>query len=359
MREVKIKKKSSRRRKILKTVAIGCGTIVVFFAALVVWIGMEIYQAVQPVELSAYHPFRSQAKKERYLAHYDARAERWPVASVTRTVETTYGPTFVRISGPDDGSPLVLLPGANATSLLWEPNIEAFSEQYRVYAVDTIFDFGRSVYTRNLTTPDDFVVWLDELFDGLGLADDVRLVGLSYGGWIAGQYALERPGKVEKLVLMAPAATVLGFSADFIKRGISCLIPHKYFVRSMVTWALADAAAGSDENRQVVEEAADNAWLGMRCFKPKQMVNPTILSDDQLRSLGPKTLFMVGENEVIYSGSGADAVRRLNKAAPEIKTVLVPDCGHDLTLVQTEVVNREILEFLEPAIPDGPVRPGG
>jgi len=115
VREVKIKKKSSRRRKILKTAAIGCGTIVVLFAALVVWIGMEIYQAVQPVELSAYHPFRSQAKKERYLAHYDARAERWPVASVTRTVETTYGPTFVRISGPDDGSPLVLLPGANAT----------------------------------------------------------------------------------------------------------------------------------------------------------------------------------------------------------------------------------------------------
>ena len=91
----------------------------------------------------------------------------------------------------------------------------------------------------------------------------------------------------------------------------------------------------------------DNAWLGLRCFKPKQMVNPTILSDDQLRSLGPKTLFLVGENEVIYSGTGADAVRRLNQAAPAIKTVLVPDCGHDLTLVQPEQVNREILEFLD------------
>jgi pimeloyl-ACP methyl ester carboxylesterase len=56
---------------------------------------------------------------------------------------------------------------------------------------------------------------------------------------------------------------------------------------------------------------------------------------------------MVGENEVIYSGSGTDAVQRLNNVAPQIATELVPDCGHDLTLVQAETVNRIILEFLE------------
>ncbi len=338
----------SRRRKILKAVALGCGTIIVVFFAVVFWIGMEIYQAVQPLELSEHHPFRSAAKKDRYLAHYDARAERWPVRSETKNVTTSYGPTFVRISGPDEGPPLVLLPGANATSLMWEPNIASFSEQHRVYAVDNVFDFGRSIHTRNLTTPGDFVAWLDELFDGLGLANDVRLVGLSYGGLIASQYAIEHPDRLEKLVLIAPAVTVLELSTDFIKRGVLCLIPHKYFVRGMVEWALADAAAGTAEQRRMGDEAAvDNAWLGLRCFKPKQMVNPTILSDDQLRSLGPKTLFLVGENEVIYSGTGADAVRRLNQAAPAIKTVLVPDCGHDLTLVQPEQVNREILEFLD------------
>ena len=344
--EVDIAKKSSRRRTILKTVGIGCGGVVLLFAVLAVWIGMEISQAMKPMELTESHPFRSAAKKERYLAHYDARAERWPVASETTTITTSFGPTFVRISGPEDGPPMVLLPGANATSLLWAPNIEAFSEHHRVYAVDTIFDFGRSVYTRDLTTPGDFVAWLDELHDGLGLSNNIRLVGLSYGGWISGQYALEHPERLEKLVLIAPAATVLDFSMDFIKRGILCLIPHKYFVRGMVRWALADAAAGSEEHQRIVEEAVDNAWLGMRSFKPKPMVSPTILSDDQLRSIAPPTLFIVGENEVIYSGSGADAIRRLNEVAPEIETALIPDCGHDLTIIQTELVNREILEFL-------------
>jgi pimeloyl-ACP methyl ester carboxylesterase len=340
-------KRSGARRKILRILALGCGTTVLVFGAFVIWIGSEIYRATRPVELSENHPFRSPAKKERYLAHYDARAERWPVVSETRIVETSWGPTFVRISGPADGPPLVLLPGANATALMWETNIEAFSRDHRVYAVDNVFDFGRSVYVRNLKTPADFVSWFDELLDALGL-EKTHLAGLSYGGWIASEYALEHPERVERLVLLAPAATVLQFSTDFMKKGILCLIPHKHFVKSMMYWALADAAAGTEEHRRLAEEAADNAWLGIRCFKPKQMVAPRILSDEELRGLAPPTLFLVGENEVIYSGTGADAVRRLNTVAPQIITEILPDCGHDLTLIQAELVNRRILEFLEP-----------
>jgi len=346
-------KKSPGRRKILKALALGCGGFALLFGALVFWIGIQIYQATRPVELSDHHPFRSATKKERYLAHYDARAERWPVVSETQMVDTSWGSTFVRISGPPDGPPLVLLPGANATSLMWETNIEAFARDHRVYAVDNVFDFGRSVFLRNLKTPADFVSWFDELLDALGL-ETSRLVGLSYGGWIASEYALEHPERVEKLVLLAPAATVLQFSGDFIKKGILCMIPHKHFVKSMMYWALADAAAGTEEHRRLAEEAADNAWLGIRCFKPKQMVAPRILSDEELRDLAPPTLFLVGENEVIYSGSGADAVQRLNSVAPQIATELVPDCGHDLTLVQADVVNRLVLEFLEPQRVEAP-----
>ena len=32
--------------------------------------------------------------------------------------------------------------------------------------------------------------------------------------------------------------------------------------------------------------------------------------------------------------------------APQITTEFIPDCGHDLTLVQAELVNRLILDFL-------------
>ena len=96
---------------------------------------------------SAYHPFRSAKAREAYLALYDQQAEHWPVPSETRMVETWYGQTFVRISGAMDAQPLVLLPGASVSSLMWMPHMEALSACCRTYAVDNIYDMGRSIYT--------------------------------------------------------------------------------------------------------------------------------------------------------------------------------------------------------------------
>jgi pimeloyl-ACP methyl ester carboxylesterase len=120
----------------------------------------------------------------------------------------------------------------------------------------------------------------------------------------------------------------------------------------MIEWALTEAARGTPEQQKMVQDAADNAWLGLRCFKPTQMVHPTILSDEQWRSLVPPTLYMVGEHEVIYAGTGADAVARVNAAAPQVDTMLVPDCGHDLTLAQAAVVDRALLDFISDPDPD-------
>jgi pimeloyl-ACP methyl ester carboxylesterase len=325
---------------------IGCGSLVLIVVIFIGWIGFQVYQSTRPLILTDHHPFKSAAKKERYLASYDARAQSWPVPADEVTVETSWGSTFVRVSGPVDGPPLVLLPGANATSLLWEPNVAAWSEHHRVYAVDNIFDFGRSVNVLNLTTPEDFVDWLDGLLVRLGLDDGVDLLGLSYGGWIASQYGLAHPERLDKLVLVAPAATVAWFSGDFIKYGVMCMIPHPHFTRKMVAWALHDASVGTPEQQRMVEEAAENAWFGLRSFKLRQMVHPTVLTDEEWRSFEMPVLFMVGENEVIYSISGEEAVEKINRVAPEIETELFTGCGHDITLVQADRFNARVLTFL-------------
>ena len=97
----------------------------------------------------------------------------------------------------------------------------------------------------------------------------------------------------------------------------------------------------------MVEEAAENAWLGLRSFKFKQMVHPTVLTDEEWWSFQVPVLFLVGENEVIYSITGAEAVARVNTVAPEIDTELFTGCGHDLTLVQVDRFNARVLEFLD------------
>jgi pimeloyl-ACP methyl ester carboxylesterase len=72
--------------------------------------------------------------------------------------------------------------------------------------------------------------------------------------------------------------------------------------------------------------------------------NLTVLKDSELQSIKMPTLFLVGENEKIYSAQ--KAVQRLREVAPRIKTETIPHAGHDLAFVQADLVNRKILEFL-------------
>jgi pimeloyl-ACP methyl ester carboxylesterase len=339
-----VKKQRSKLRKLLRYCSLGCGTFIALVIALVAWIYLAVFSGPELMEINSFHPFRSEAAKNEYLSHYDMRARDWPVDSENRMVQTSYGETFVRISGPPEAPPLVLLPGGGATSLIWRPNIKAFSRQYRTYAVDHIYDFGRSRFTRKVTTAQDSVSWLDELLSVLELGDRINLIGYSYGGWLASQYTLAHAERLERVVLVAPAATVQMFSGDFLWRSVTCVIPLRTFTRRTMYWVWADLARHSDEGRQVTEDRVDDVMLAFRSFKFKVLANPTVLSDDQLAGITVPLLFLVGENEKIYPAG--EAVARLQRVAPQIRTEVIPGAGHDLTFLCAEQVNSTVLGFL-------------
>jgi pimeloyl-ACP methyl ester carboxylesterase len=318
---------------------------VTLVVAIINGIGVWLSSGQGDIEMTAYHPFRSMSAKEQYLKLYDMRAKKWPVESQTRLVDTPYGQTFVRISGPGAAPPLVLLHGAGGDSLQWIPNIEALTKRYRVYAVDNINDYSRSIYTQIIKNPDGYVNWLDELFSALELGNNIKLMGLSYGGWLTSQYALHFPDRLDKIVLLAPAGTVLSLRIEWIMRAVLCFVPHRYFTKSFLFWLLEDLVQKDEASRIMLEKEVDAVFVRMRCYKPIRLVNPTVLKDVELKRIKVPALYLVGEHEKIYSAQ--KAVQRLHKAAPQIKTEVIPDAGHDVTFVQTEIVNTKVLEFLK------------
>jgi len=127
------------------------------------------------MSVPAYYPYRSAAVRDSVLAYYEALAARvWPAGWEERMAPTGYGETFVRtvrivrIRGPAGAPPLVLLPGAAATSLMWAPNIGTLSEGCRTYAVDQVGEAGRSTCTRPVRTLNDLLGWLNELLTRCG-----------------------------------------------------------------------------------------------------------------------------------------------------------------------------------------------
>lgn len=273
------------------------------------------------------------------------RSRAWPVASETRFIETPSGWTFVRASGGIANPPLVLLPGSLATSLTWIPNIAALSAHYRTYALDSIYDFGLSVSRRRIKTREDIITWLAEVLSALVPEGTLSLVGLSYGGWLASQYALRYPERIQKVVLLAPALTVLPVSFALILRALLTRIPFADFHRRFYYWLLHDAVQSGNSGQALVDEAIADWKTAERCFSPMPMIPATILNDKAWQSFKIPVLFMVGENEKMYPAQ--KAVSRLNRVAPQVKTEIIPRAGHDLTFVQADTVNSRILEFLE------------
>ena len=291
-----------------------------------------------------FHPFKSAEAKEKFLKVYDQRAKDWPVPSTNRMIETDYGMTFVRISGPETAPSLVLLHGAGGNSLIWTPNIKELSEKYRTYAVDMIDGQGRSIPTKPTQTADHMTAWLDQLFTTLNLKGHISLVGLSYGGWVTSQYALRFPGRLSRIVMLAPAGTVLPLSNDWIQRAMRLVQPTEENIREFFYWLMEDLAKKDDLSRQMLDGFVEDGYVSIQSFKMRMPVNPVVLTDEEWQSIKVPALFVVGRNEKIYSAS--EAVERLNRVAPNIKTRVIPDAGHDLTLVQARMVDQVILEFL-------------
>jgi pimeloyl-ACP methyl ester carboxylesterase len=208
--------------------------------------------------LAAHYPFLSARAKARFLDFNDQQAKGWPVPCECRTVDTSWGQTFMRVSGPADAPPLVLLHGGGKNSLMWIPNIKALSERYRTYALDTILDVGRSWNNQPIKTVDDLTDWLDELFDVVMPGSEVRLLGLSHGGWLAANYAHRHPARVSKLALLAPVGWILPISPATLLHLVQTLFyPRRFFIRRAYRYSCPDLAASGPRGRQIIEEMTE------------------------------------------------------------------------------------------------------
>ncbi|MFO0562013.1 MAG: alpha/beta hydrolase [Polyangiales bacterium] len=314
------------------------GTLIDWFYAL-----RHRLTARREVVYEPWHPFRTQQARDRYFASLVAREARWPSETETREVETSWARTFVRINGPSDAPPLLLLHGASTNSLSWEPNVTALSTKFRTYAVDNPWDLGKSVYHRDATRSDDFLSWLDELCDALGFDHPIDVAGMSYGAWITALFALRRPARVRRAVLIAPALTVLNVRLIWVLRALTSGL-HPWLSKNFARWTLADALDQGDYERLLVSEVAGDGLVFARDLRPRRAVIPTKLSDEALASIEAPTLVLIGEHEKIYDPRAA--VERVQRVAPKIAIEVVKSAGHEVALSQRARVNERVLRFL-------------
>jgi pimeloyl-ACP methyl ester carboxylesterase len=117
------------------------------------------------------------------------------------------------------GPATALIHGLGGFAESWRHNIPELARHGRVIALD-LPGSGRSAKPRRAYTLEFLARSLDRLLDALGV-DRVRLVGHSLGGAVAARYALDHPGRVERLALLGAAVPGFDLRPSWIYRTLS------------------------------------------------------------------------------------------------------------------------------------------
>jgi len=114
------------------------------------------------------------------------------------------GVTHYQLAGPDTGQVVVLLHGFSVPYYIWDGTFEYLSQHgYRVLRYD---DFGRGYSDRPNTVYNQSLYFsqLTQLVDTLRLKKPFNVIGVSFGGRLAANFATINPAPVNKVILIDP-----------------------------------------------------------------------------------------------------------------------------------------------------------
>jgi len=281
--------------------------------------------------------FKSPEGEAKSIAAYDDVLKRWPVPYEELDLPTRFGTTHIIVSGSIEAKPMILLHGQDSCAISWIYNIADLSQASRVYAVDTIGDIGKSKPIQLPNSREDYARWLLEIFDQLKL-EKADLMGLSYGGFLAMNFALDYPERVNRIVLLAPGIPNFGPpTLQWANYGMPMmLLPSRLTVKRFINGA---STKGYSKEDPVYEQMI----IGMTNMRSVSFMRP-VFTEEELKRMTVPILLLIGEHEIMYEPK--KALNRATRLIPELRAELIPGAGHMLNSDQPEEVDQYILGFL-------------
>ncbi|MCE2593687.1 alpha/beta hydrolase [Motilimonas cestriensis] len=283
--------------------------------------------------------FKSKKSEIEFQKAYDNLLEDWGVETQSQWVRSEFGETHIIVTGPDNGKPLVLLPGAQGTAAMWGPAISKLSNSRRIYSFDLIDQVGRSRPERILTSPKDCVEWIEQTLDALNLSK-VDIVGNSLGSFMVASFASRRPERVNKVILTAPAATVANISFLYIFQVIlTLMMPFKGLTKRFLN-------SSSQGNVKSSSPLYKLLYLAMSESKVISKVVPRLLSDKELSTLSMPFLLILGEKDKVNKAKALNIHKKLLQLVPSAECKILPNAGHLWNREQFRDSGQLIEEFL-------------
>lgn len=259
--------------------------------------------------------------------------ENWTDAGTVKTNYLTAG----------QGTPVILVHGHSVTGAVsWGSVISVLSSHFKVIAPDVV-GYGESEKPSASYSRSFFAEWLGNFLDALKIMN-ATLVGISQGGAISIQYALDNPDRVDRLVLINSA-------------GLGKWIPPVGYAVSMAfRYIYPSYLAGRWNSRYLVRNPKNidktlidyGITLSKRCDSGRAIFqgkgkSAIPFSDYHLSRISQPTLFLCGEDDRVMPHYLS---KRAQKKIPNAQIKIIPDAGHSLFFDQPEMFRDEVIAFL-------------
>ena len=253
----------------------------------------------------------------------------------TNNVETYY-------ESHGGGTALVFIPGVGACHKLWQPQIEPFSKRFEVIVYDVRGHGESSGYDEKYSIK-LFASDLKALLDELGVTK-AHLCGLSMGGLIAQQFAIDYPAMVDKLILAGTFCHIPIWGKILMSLAKSLNRVVLTFI-SMETNAKIGAKGIFKKEEQ--EELREFFIREVNKISKKEyfkVIDATYSFDSlkRLKEIQAPTLILNAEGEKHERQQAEIMHREINNSRKE----LILDTYHASNLEKPEEFNRLVLDFL-------------
>jgi pimeloyl-ACP methyl ester carboxylesterase len=282
--------------------------------------------------------FSSSSGEQQVLKAYDEIMALWPVPFEDLFIPTRLGSTHVIASGPKDAPPVVLVHAFYASAASWYRNVGSLSRNFRVYAIDMIGDPNKSKPFRPIRKLSCYVDWFNDLMDGLHITQ-ADFIGNSVGAFHIMNYALNEPGKVNRMVLIGPAASLRGIAPFYIHTFPAGMTRWPFLIQHAIRWVESGAPL-TPEFRKLF-------YLMLRNGRSANQVFPVVFSDRELQQIKIPVLLLYGANEVIYDYR--KAVQRAEQHLQNLRTEIIPGANHLTAVSEPELTDKVLLDFLNTA----------
>ncbi len=242
---------------------------------------------------------------------------------------------------------VLLLTGLGGNRTAWYGHLTFFGKHYHTVALDHR-DSGDSDRAEDFYTTADQASDAARVIMELGLSP-AHVVGVSMGGYISMELAVNYPSLVRSLTLVSTsaggpyhvAATPEAeealerkpdeSAAEHLRRSYPLIVAPGYFDKY-------------PERLRRLSEGAARVEMEFDAYNRQRQTHQSRTTYERIQFITAPTLVIHGADDPLTPVENA---RRLASLIPGARLIIYPDCGHLVTMEKSREFSRDVLQFLQ------------